>query len=210
MYICPKVAQIFVRRKLQIFTMGGTVAIHFGIYRKKSNTYQLHFDYTKLSSYQVQVKVTCIRSIVSNSNGAKYNTNNKQLDFLHLLINILFKHIFFSLNCLRLSKTKLDNWIYAYTRKCHQIILIFWSYQPSVYRTDSWSIYFSCTSETLVHLFLGESIYWHKPSTAGPYVLEKAYIGTNHLRQMTQITSPYVLHVHCCMVFCPLFAYFFA
>lgn len=36
-----------------------------------------NFNNAKLSPYQVQVKVTCIRCIVSNSNGAKYNTNKK-------------------------------------------------------------------------------------------------------------------------------------
>lgn len=155
---------MFFETNFWVILLGSSSLIHFVIYRKKSNTYQLHFDYTKLSSYQDQVKVTCLRFIVSNSNGTKYNTNNKQLYFVHLFINILFKHIFFSLNCLRLSKTKLDNWIYANICKCHQIIFILLSYQPSVYRTDSCSIYFSCTSETLVHLswrkhILAQTIY---------------------------------------------------
>lgn len=52
-----------------------------------------NFNNTKLSPYQVQVQVTCIRCIVSNSNGAKYNTNNKPLDILHLFMNILFKYL---------------------------------------------------------------------------------------------------------------------
>lgn len=54
-----------------------------------------NFNNAKLSPYQVQVKVTCtcIRCIVSNSNGAKYYTNNKPLDILHLFMNILFKYL---------------------------------------------------------------------------------------------------------------------
>lgn len=52
-----------------------------------------NFNNAKLSPYQVQVKVTCIRCIVSNSNGAKYYTNNEPLDILHLFMNILFKYL---------------------------------------------------------------------------------------------------------------------